>query len=400
MAGATIAVTALSSEGSDRVNWQSNHPQESIYQFWQALTTRSDAADRFSPAAVPLEEGMSVEIRAPGQETVYPFRTVRAGVPPVTDLGRITGQIVFQPAGGGEGRPLLDALLLAVNVAEVDKTDPTSPTEYKNVPFSDAQSRYGIEHLPPGVYNGLFLRPQRRGLKRVAHDDAGGAERGRPCGGNDGAEPARCAGQDPTWAGGGPGHPRASERFAVAFRRPEPVVIQTKRGAVVSGRMLDPKGQPVSGVQVGVLMSGPASEPDGETIYGLTGWPDSVVTAQDGTFSGWCIPAGNGGQTYLVAEDHRNIPGHTLGNGHSEPFLSMPGDAHEATIHLTAGGWIEGIIVDAKDRPPADVPAVAAVLDHLDGYTNHVGPKTDAQGRFRLGPLRPAEHEVRGGEAD
>ena len=172
-------------------------------------------------------------------------------------------------------------------------------------------------------------------------------------------------------------------------RGDDPVVVQTERGVVVSGQVLDPQSRPVGGVQIDVLMSGPKGTPDGETVYGLTGFPNSTVTAADGTFSGWCIPAGNGGQTYLVADDHRNTPGYILGNGHSDPFPSAPGDKREAYIRLTTGGYIEGSVVDARGQPLANVPVAAAVLDHLDGYANHIGPKTDAQGHFRIGPLRP-----------
>lgn len=183
-------------------------------------------------------------------------------------------------------------------------------------------------------------------------------------------------------------------------RGDDPVVVQTERGVVVSGQVLDPQSRPVGGVQIDVLMSGPKGTPDGETVYGLTGFPNSTVTAADGTFSGWCIPAGNGGQTYLVADDHRNTPGYILGNGHSDPFPSAPGDKREAYIRLTTGGYIEGSVVDARGQPLANVPVAAAVLDHLDGYANHIGPKTDAQGHFRIGPLRPAEYELRARGAD
>ena len=170
------------------------------------------------------------------------------------------------------------------------------------------------------------------------------------------------------------------------------VVVQTERGVKVSGRVLDPQGHALGGVPLHVIMSYPGDKPGDETVYGLNGFPNVNVSAADGSFHDWCIPAGNGGLTRLVAEDSAS---QTLGNGHSEPFPSVPGDEREVTIRLTTGGWIEGSIVDAQGKPLADTPVVAAALDQLDGYANHLGPKTDAQGHFRIGPLRPAEYEVR-----
>ena len=163
VAGATVAVTSLPTEGSGSFTWQTDHPEEPIYHFWDALRTNADADGKFA-LSVPLSEGMQVEISAPGRETVYPFRVVKAGVPPVLDLGRvvlagagrIAGRIVFAPHDGEE-KPLPEALLLAVNAAELRAAGPGSPPEHENVPYSDAQGRYQMEHLPAGTYTVYFF---------------------------------------------------------------------------------------------------------------------------------------------------------------------------------------------------------------------------------------------------
>ena len=175
-------------------------------------------------------------------------------------------------------------------------------------------------------------------------------------------------------------------------RTDEPVVVQTERGVQVSGRVLDPQGRPLENSVVRAVITDPADtySPAG-TFFGLNGF--QARTAADGTFHG-CVPAGNGGSMRLVADLAEPEPGNTFGNGISEPFPSLPGEAREVTVRLTNGGWIEGSVVDPQGKPLAKISVSAAVADGLDGYVNHIGFETDAQGHFRLGPLRPAEYDV------
>ena len=172
-------------------------------------------------------------------------------------------------------------------------------------------------------------------------------------------------------------------------RGDDPVVIQTERGVLVSGRVLDPDGKPVDRATIhAIIVAADEDNPANFITYGLNGFP--AVTATDGSFH-QCVAASNGGVLRLVGDKDDD----SFGNVVSEPFVSGPGEAHAVTLRLTKGGWVEGTVVNAQGQPQPNIALTAAAVDQLDGYQNHVGFKSDTQGRFRIGPLRPTDYKVR-----
>jgi beta-lactamase regulating signal transducer with metallopeptidase domain/protocatechuate 3,4-dioxygenase beta subunit len=163
LAGATVAVTSLPAETGD-FTLTPGRPEETISLFWEALATKSDAAGEFS-LQTPVEDDMSVEISAPGHETVFPFETVAAGEHEVGDLGRvklpaagsIAGRVAFADGEGGK-RSLQGMIFDAVEAGELQKAAGAGPAgwfgppEHSNDSPSDAAGRYRIDHLPPGTY--------------------------------------------------------------------------------------------------------------------------------------------------------------------------------------------------------------------------------------------------------
>ncbi len=163
VAGARIAVTDLPSEGDGGFTLTPDRPEKTITQFFDALATRSDAQGAFS-LTVPVDDGMSVEISAPGRQTVEPFSERRAGMPETGDLGRITlasagaiaGRIAFAEGTGGQ-RSLQGMILDAVEAGELRTASVLGPPEHTNEINSDEVGRYRIEHLPPGTYTVYLL---------------------------------------------------------------------------------------------------------------------------------------------------------------------------------------------------------------------------------------------------
>ena len=134
----------------------------------------------------------------------------------------------------------------------------------------------------------------------------------------------------------------------------KPVTIEVEKGAVFSGHVYDPDGNPVFGATVAPALTGSGNSLTGDTRY-------SVKTASDGSYR-VVMPAGNSVTYNLVAHDGTYNRWRKWANGVSEPVKSSPNQRFENfDFKLTRGVWISGRVTD-KATGEAVVPARLAYI--------------------------------------
>jgi len=163
----------------------------------------------------------------------------------------------------------------------------------------------------------------------------------------------------------------------------EPVTIHFERGVSVSGHVVDPQGNPVSGAIV---------------VTARTGWDDSIdetqrftaKTSADGSFK-FVIPAYDFSYN-LIAHDGAYGKWRKWANGVSEQMEFKRGeDVKDVTLKLTVGGTIKGKVVNAAGEPVANKSVRAMSTDSRD--SRYVAPETksDKDGNFELKFVRPGD---------
>jgi len=170
---------------------------------------------------------------------------------------------------------------------------------------------------------------------------------------------------------------------------PESWRILMEKGVRISGVILGPDGTPMKDINVGAVRNGGGGG-------GITG--DSRFTPrtnEQGEFAGY-IPAGNGLvynlSAYIWAEHAA-----PAANAVSEPFSCKPGDDLKFQLRMTQGGWITGRVLDAQGRPAPKMRVSPVSTDHLDiSYGDRIAI-TDANGAYRVGPVRAGEYEIQVG---
>lgn len=168
--------------------------------------------------------------------------------------------------------------------------------------------------------------------------------------------------------------------------------VTMERGTLISGVVELPETQPVGAIMVTLV---PAR---GErTSLTWDSRDDIPVDKENGTFSAW-MPAGNGLKYRACAflrDDSDPTTKEYLPATVSEPFDSKPGDAFTFNLSMLEGGWVHGRVVDGAGRPKPGVGIQALPTDHLTGVDAEPTAVTDADGQYRMGPIRATEYEIR-----
>lgn len=152
---------------------------------------------------------------------------------------------------------------------------------------------------------------------------------------------------------------------------PEPVEVRLKRGAVLSGRVLSERGQPVEGAEVSLSS-------EGEPAVGLTA-PQTISDAE-GSYRLEGLPAGP--QRVQVVH-----PDYLL----ERRQVQLEETETTRDFTLRSGAALAGRVVDDRNEP------VAGAMVSVVAEENPVGidPRwTDAEGRFRVTGLAPARYSV------
>lgn len=176
------------------------------------------------------------------------------------------------------------------------------------------------------------------------------------------------------------------------------VDLRVFRGCRLRGHVLDPSGRPCAGVRVTALA---LPEPGARYVE-----PVSALTDEQGAFGlalppaavGWPHPdrLEPGSVDLVVAPLEPHLRADAALAGWEGEVLP---DQQDLRLTLSAPVWIEGTVVDGAGTPHAGW--LRAERPGADPDEVYVTAATDAQGRFRLGPLRPGPWRVRaepGGE--
>jgi protocatechuate 3,4-dioxygenase beta subunit len=164
----------------------------------------------------------------------------------------------------------------------------------------------------------------------------------------------------------------------------EPITINFERGVSVSGHIVDPDGNPVSGAVV---------------VTARSGWDDSIdstqrftaTTAADGSFS-FILPVFDGVSCNLIAHDGAYGKWRKWANGVSEPLEMKRGeDVKDIALKLTVPATIKGKVVNRAGEPVSNKAVRVIATDSRD--SRYVAPETksDKDGNFELKFVRPGD---------
>jgi protocatechuate 3,4-dioxygenase beta subunit len=161
-----------------------------------------------------------------------------------------------------------------------------------------------------------------------------------------------------------------------------PVKIELERGITISGRVVDPEGQPVSGATIATAKYGWGDAIDSTKRF-------TARTNARGAFS-VVLPASGDDQYTLIAHDGDYGKWRKWANGVTEPMQTKAGeDKGDVTIKLTRPATIRGRVLDTAGTPAANKWVRAMSDEETD--SRYVAPEThsDADGNFELKFVRP-----------
>lgn len=165
-----------------------------------------------------------------------------------------------------------------------------------------------------------------------------------------------------------------------------PVTIVVERGVTISGRVTDPKGQPVEGATVAPARTGSGNSLTGDTRY-------SVTSKADGSYE-VVLPASNRTQYNLIVHDGKYGEWRKWANGVSAPMQTRPGQVVEGlNLQLTDPVTVRGrVLSGGKPAANREVRAHSALRDENRYYDPTT--KTDSDGKFELRFVRPGKHYI------
>ena len=163
----------------------------------------------------------------------------------------------------------------------------------------------------------------------------------------------------------------------------KPVKVYVERVVTVTGRVLNPEGQPVEGASVDVCLTSSHHPMTSDARYACR------ATDADGAYT-LKLPAGNGLAYAVIAHD----PQDRWANAVSKPFESKPGDELSFDLKLTNGGQVSGRVLDPNGKPMANTWVKAVPTGGIALYYYFPKAETDEQGRFTIKAVRPGQYSV------
>ena len=291
------------------------------------------------------------------------------GAQPLPATGALTGEVVDQSAGA----PIADARVTLLPVARPATPGPPLQTT------TDERGRFTFDSLDPGTYR---VQAQKSGY----------------------------AVQFPT-----PGTPPPPSISVAAGQMSEAPPIALERGGAISGRVLDPSGQPLADARVSAMRRISPLATMGSSQLVPAG--QSAQTNDLGEFRVFGLPSG----TYFVQAVRPDIgpPGSTVAMRTTllapTYFPSTPAQAGAQPVEVTAGQTtpdvsiqmvlvaafsVSGVVVDESGAPVADA-MLMVMPDRSMGGMPMSGPpariRTDAAGRFTVPNLTAGVYRMSAG---
>ena len=166
-----------------------------------------------------------------------------------------------------------------------------------------------------------------------------------------------------------------------------PVQITAEPAVTITGRVVDPDGNPVGGATAAPARTGSGNSLTGDTRF-------STRTRPDGSFA-MTLPASGAAQYNLVAHDGDYQQWRAWANGVLPPIRTRPGQTLTGVVlKLTRGGTIRGRVVDAAGKPVAGREVQGQAADKLENRYYNPATATRADGTFELKFVRAGEHFV------
>ncbi len=171
----------------------------------------------------------------------------------------------------------------------------------------------------------------------------------------------------------------------------EQVAIVIEKGVRITGKVIDPDGNPVGGATVAPARTGTGNSITGDTRF-------SVLSNDDGTFE-MLLPASGEAEYNLVAHDGDFQEWRTWANGVMEPIKTRPGQViRNVTMRLSRPSTVRGTIKDPDGNPMANHWVRAHPADMKGNRYYDPRIRTDDNGNYTLQYIREGEHYIIGGE--
>ncbi|QDV06582.1 Cna protein B-type domain protein [Planctomycetes bacterium Poly30] len=173
-------------------------------------------------------------------------------------------------------------------------------------------------------------------------------------------------------------HVTPQEVRVVVRGEEEDLEIVALRSCTISGTVVDPDGNPASGVRVGQF----SDEPVWRAALSGTSFPEPTTSQEDGTYKLLGVVPG---QVKLQATSNEFAPAVT------EELTAAPGGLLEGvTLRMSRGGTIEGVCFDSEGKTASGrlVTIQSMSMDLMRTLS------TDADGTFRQTGLTPGRYQV------
>jgi hypothetical protein len=165
------------------------------------------------------------------------------------------------------------------------------------------------------------------------------------------------------------------------------IELNVRAGVVIAGTVTDPNGKPVAEATVSAARTGTGNSLTGDTRF-------SVRTLADGTYVINLPPSGSG-QYNLIAHDGAYSEWRSFANGTTEPISTKPGQRIEGVnIPLHRPAIVRGKVTAPNGQSAKGLLVRAHAHDKRGNRYYDPSTRTDADGIFEIGFIRPGKHYI------